>query len=226
MPPPVIDNRPSLQSRLAWFTLTLAAVALFAALGLWQWNRGTAREAAWLAIDQTAPIRLTGTWQADRQFLLENMTRQGRPGYEVLTPFLAQDRLWLVNRGWIPFDGFRESLPDVSLATPSGAEQTVIGMPAGLPVSGLDFGRRPPATEGGWPRATSFPTLDELELSLGKTVESQVLQLSAETGPGYRRDWPRPGVPPDRHFAYAFQWWGFATLALVLYVFLNLRKKR
>ncbi len=226
MPLPVTDNRSSPQSRLGWLALTLVAVTSFAGLGLWQWNRGTAREAAWLAIDQTAPIRLTGTWQADRQFLLENMTRQGRPGYEVLTPFLAQDRLWLVNRGWIPFDGFRENLPDVSLATPPGEEQTVIGLPAGLPVSGLDFGRRAPATDGGWPRATSFPTLAELELSLGETVEPKVLQLSADTGPGYRRDWPRPGVPPDRHFAYAFQWWGFATLALALYVFLNLRKKR
>jgi cytochrome oxidase assembly protein ShyY1 len=35
------------------------------------------------------------------------------------------------------------------------------------------------------------------------------------------REWQLNGFGPGRHLSYAVQWWGFATLALVLYGYLN-----
>ena len=60
-------------------------------------------------------IELSGTFEPWHQFLLDNRSHAGQPGYEVLTPFLTADgRRMLVNRGWVPFGGYRDRLPDVS----------------------------------------------------------------------------------------------------------------
>ncbi len=67
------------------------------------------------AFRDSARISLSGTFIHDQQFLLDNRSHQGRPGWEVLTPLALDDgRLILVNRGWIPFSGDRTRLPDVA----------------------------------------------------------------------------------------------------------------
>ena len=54
----------------------------------------------------------------------------------------------------------------------------------------------------------------------------QVLLLDPDSGTGYVRHWQPPGIAPDRNFSYAIQWWAFAAVALGLFVFLNLGKRR
>ncbi len=64
-------------------------------------------------------VSVKGRLDPDHQFLLDNRTNEGRPGYEVLTPLYldaAERDVILVDRGWIPFSGFRDKLPDVSFA--------------------------------------------------------------------------------------------------------------
>lgn len=225
-----------------YFTaLTLAAVVLFVSLGSWQWHRGVSRRAVWQAFEQGtgepveataaslgrlprfARVRVTGQWDRDRQFLLDNISHAGRPGYEVLTALVLVDgsRL-LVNRGWLPFGGYRDRLPDLAIA--DGGAQTLTGQLSTLPAPGLAFGRQPPASDGPWPRLTTFPTRAELEGALGETLHEPVLLLDAGSGAGYLREWSPPGVAPDRHFSYAIQWWLFASVAFGLYVSLNLKR--
>ena len=51
------------------------------------------------------------------QFLLDNRSYRGQPGYEVLTPLVrAGATALLVDRGWVPFTGSRRSLPEVAVA--------------------------------------------------------------------------------------------------------------
>jgi surfeit locus 1 family protein len=52
----------------------------------------------------------------------------------------------------------------------------------------------------------------------------RLLLLDPKLPDGYVREWTPPGLPPDRHFSYAIQWWGFALVLLVLYFGLNFRK--
>jgi len=220
--------------------LTLVLLMLFVSLGRWQWQRGEAKQAGWKAFELAAPavaisgaevdtvdrfkhVALQGRFESQHQFLLDNRSHAGKPGYEVLTPFvLASGRRLLVNRGWVSFSGYRDRLPDVTLQ--SSGPMNITGRIDELPAAGLASGRAPPAVEGAWPKLTSFPTHQELESALGTRVARRILLLDAGSAPGYVREWSPPGLAPDRHFSYAIQWWGFAVVLLVLYFGLNFRK--
>jgi len=69
----------------------------------------------------------------------------------------------------------------------------------------------------------SFPTHDELEAALHAKLERRIVQMMGGSDNGEHEMTP-PGLPPDRHFSYAIQWWGFALVLLVLYFGLNFRK--
>lgn len=222
--------------------LTLAAVVLFVSLGLWQWRRGDYRSEQWQLFARDAPlvevtsndlarmprfarVLVQGEFDADRQFLLDNISHAGAPGYEVLTVLRVQGGgQLLVNRGWLPYTGYRDRLPEVTLAD-VGLQQ-ITGRLSVLPVAGMESGRLAPSLEGSWPRLTSFPTHEQLELAYGGSLLAPVLLLDATSGTGYLRDWQPPGIPPERNYSYAVQWWSFAVLALVLFAGLNLKMKR
>ena len=123
--------------------LTVALCLVFVRLGNWQWQRGVHRQAEWDAFargaDKAMPldsrgmadvprfqrIILSGEFDPAHQFLLDNRTHDGRPGYEVLTPLHRSDgRIVLVDRGWVAFTGSRQKLPDVTLESQRSEEHT------------------------------------------------------------------------------------------------------
>lgn len=242
--------------------LTVALLVLFIGLGRWQWGRAETKaelqrqfdSAAGTAVElgerdsgslpRYAALIVRGEWDAERQFLLENRTRAGRAGYEVLTPLRLGDGRWLlVNRGWLPFEGYRDRLPDVAEglrgreragrdATASPATRTVRGRLDELPAAGLASGRAAPATAGAWPRVTSFPSAMDLARALATPedpqprVEPRVLLLDAAEPQGYLRDWKPLAKGPEQNWSYAIQWWSFAVVLLILYVALNLERPK
>jgi surfeit locus 1 family protein len=230
------------RSRWYWWLATALAVPLFISLGFWQWHRGEHRREVWDAFASTdlPPVEATASslvrlprytrvhinaeLDATRQFLLENISHAGAPGYEVLTvATLADGSRLLVNRGWLPFSGLREHLPDVAFA--ATGRISLIGRLGTLPVAGLASGQVAPVENAPWPRVTSFPGFEQLELAYGARLEPVVMLLDAASGPGYLRDWQAPGISPERNFGYAIQWWSFALLAICLFVGLNLKKR-
>ncbi len=222
--------------------MTLATVlllALFLSLGRWQWNRGLDRQAQWDAfaraggpavsvtgsglarLQRFTHVALRGAYDGQKQFLLDNRSFEGRPGYEVLTVLrLADGSAIAVDRGWIPFDGYRDRLPAILVTS---EERPVLGRIDHLPSAGLDSGRAAPATAGPWPRLTSFPSTADLQAAYGKPLLNGMLLLDSGEPDGYLRKWRPPGLEPDKHKSYAIQWWGFAVLLLVLYVGLNFK---
>jgi surfeit locus 1 family protein len=221
--------------------LTIAAVALFARLGLWQWHRAAERSAVLAQfsagsqsitdlggrsteqLPRYAQVRVRGSYDNERQFLLDNISLHARPGFEVLTPLRLHDgRTLVVNRGWVPLSGTRSQLPDVHLDIRE--EVAVTGRLDDLPVVGISMGRVPPSKASPWPKLTSFPTMADLAASLGQPLESRQLLLNPDEAAGFVREWQVGGLTPARHLSYAVQWWGFACLALVLYGWLNWRR--
>ncbi len=222
--------------------LVLLAVPAFVSLGFWQWHRGDYRSRVWAdferadvaAIDASSAtlerlprftrVRVAGRLDGGRQVLLDNISREGAPGYEVLTLLaLADGSHLVVDRGWVPFGGYRDRLPDVRLA--GDGDLRLTGRLSTLPVPGIAAGRAPPAEEGPWPRVTSFPTREELQHLWGVALPAPMLLLDADSGPGYLRDWKPPGISPDRNYSYAIQWWSFALLAVAMFIGLNLKRK-
>ena len=233
--------RRSVRARLAFALLTLAACALFVRAGWWQWQRGTEREQVWqrfaLGAQQAVPlgtgalaslplyerVSVSGELDGAHQFLLDNRSYQGNPGYEVLTPLTrAGATTLLVDRGWVPFTGSRAQLPQVSL--PPAATATLTGRLAPLPSAGLAFGHAAPGAE--WPKVTAYPSMAELAAALGQPLEPRILLLDPGVPHGYVRDWQPPGMSPLRHFSYAIQWWSFAALALLVWAVMVFRGRR
>ncbi len=231
-----------------WATVaTLAGLALFVGLGAWQLERAAekrallaqaAREDA-LAPAGTLPavdapeeqwlfrqVALSGVYEAERQILLDNMTHDGRVGYQVLTPLrLAGDAtLVLVNRGWIEADVARSELPLLEVAqTP----RVVTGRLNHLPRPGLRLGQNDPgAPADPWPRRYLYPERETLEAALGEALPVFQLQLSAQAPDGFIRRWELVNMAPERHVGYAFQWFSFAVVLLVIYYFLGMRRGR
>jgi surfeit locus 1 family protein len=223
--------------------LMLLGCALFVRLGLWQWHKGGERQLEWQRFargaGQVVPlaarsleavplyqrVRVSGTLDGAHQFLLDNRTQDGRPGYEVLTPLERNPgRALLLDRGWVPFGGSRQKLPAIALpALPAGTADFT-GRVAWLPASGLASGRAAPDPQAPWPKVTSFPDSAQLADALGRPLETRIVLLDADQPLGFGRDWQPPGIPPLRHFSYAAQWWTFAALAVVLWGVMSTRR--
>jgi surfeit locus 1 family protein len=237
--------------------LTVLGVVAFILLGRWQWHRAQQSQTLQAqfragtdaltdldhhpaaSLPRYAHVSAHGHYDGTHQFLLDNMSHDGYPGYQVLTPLtLADGRTLIVNRGWVPISQSRRDLPNVALpadpdgiADPGGLTDRG-GLPAApmgrldnLPVPGIALGHAAPASGGTWPKLTSFPTMADLSTALGRPLESRQLLLDADQPLGYVRDWQPPGMSPARHLSYAIQWWGFAAVAAVLYVSLNRRRQ-
>jgi cytochrome oxidase assembly protein ShyY1 len=221
--------------------LTFLLCVAFFFLGHWQWHRGELRQAEWnrfatgaervvplgsQGIDQVPRyqrVGVVGRLDPDHQFLLDNRSYQGRPGFEVLTPMQRPNgRVVLIDRGWVPFSGLRERLPGVALK-PRGTV-TVVGRVDSLPSPGLASGRAAPDRQGPWPKVTAFPSMDQLSLALGVPLERHMVLLDPQEEDGYVRDWHPPGVEPIRHWSYAVQWWSFGVVLIVLWIGLSFRK--
>ncbi len=241
MSSPLTPPRRGVAQSLGVTLVALLFAALFVRLGLWQWHRGEQREAAATLFAQGADrvlelgtgdgrglplwqrVRARGELDGAHQFLLDNRSFEGRPGYEVLTPLIRSDATSLIiDRGWVPFTGSRSRLPEVGLAV--SAPVQVTGRLAALPSAGLALGRAPPA-EGAWPKLTSYPDMAQLAAALGVELGPRILLLDPDSPFGYVRAWHAPGLPPLRHFSYAVQWWTFALLTLVLWLFVIRRPR-
>ena len=229
--------------------LTVCLMALFVRLGFWQWHKAQLKSAQLAQynlggqtvadlgsrrtdeLQRFAVIDVEGRYDGEHQFLLDNISHHGRPGYEVLTPLQLDDgRLLIVNRGWVPLVGNRSQLPDVQLAAgaagAAGAALRVAGRLDNLPVVGISLGHIPPAMDSHWPKLTSFPTMSDLSTALQHPLESRQLLLNPDQPSGFVREWQLAGFGPARYLSYAVQWWAFATLALILYGCLNWRRSR
>jgi surfeit locus 1 family protein len=240
MPQQLSPSRRVFAPTVPFTLLALVLAALFVRLGFWQWHRGVDRQEQWARFargaDQLLPlgaravtdlplfqrITVAGTLDGVHQFLLDNRTFQGRPGYEVLTPLQrAGAPTLLVDRGWVPFTGTRATLPDVSLASP--VEVTLTGRIGKLPSPGLALGRAPPAPGASWPKVTSYPDMQQLVTALGAPLAPRILLLDPAAPYGYARAWQPPGLPPLRHFSYAVQWWTFAVSTLIAWAVMSRR---
>jgi surfeit locus 1 family protein len=233
--------------RLAVTLATALLLPLLLALGNWQLHRAaqkTALRADWTERSTMPPLQLSahdlpysspgelfgrhiaiqGRWDTDNQILLDNQVLDGQAGYWVFTPLRIADSasVVLVNRGWLPANPRRESAPDVHL---NQREAKVEGIGAPPPSRGFLARQELDALLGaaGLLRVQQVDT-EDLSQRLGLSLEPWTLRLDPTAPDGYKRQWQPPGLAPERHQAYALQWFLLAALVVGLYVKLNLRR--
>ncbi|HZF18008.1 MAG TPA: SURF1 family protein [Steroidobacteraceae bacterium] len=226
-----------------WSTLlVIALAAVFIALGRWQLSRADYKRALFAEFasgsDATMSLGAAGSKELRRyqhvsaagefddshQVLLDNMTDGEQAGFRVLTPFLLADgRTVLVDRGWFALGRSRTDWPVLKVAA---GPREIRGRIDELPVPGIRISADvSEATPSAWPKLMNFPRLADLELALGRRLYPRIVLLDANQPDGFRRDWTPPGFAPERHIAYAVQWFGMALTLGVLYVIMNLRKQ-
>lgn len=222
----------------------LLLAAGFGSLGRWQLDRAEVNRAIGASFDSAATqaildgpvadeavdanryryIRLKGHFEAERQVLLDNMTRDGRVGYEVLTPFAVDgsDRLVVVNRGWVESSLNRNELPDVALAD---GPVTIWGRIDRLPRAALRLGEAE-LHAGQAVTVLSFPDFADLEVALDLALYRFQVLLDASADDGFLRDWGPDTTLADRNIAYAVQWFGLSLLGLAIAVGVVIRRRR
>jgi len=168
-------------------------------------------------------LRVSGVYHRRRQFLLDNRTRRGVPGFQVLTPLRIPggDRGLLVNRGWVPLGRSREQLP--VLSTPAGrvALQGLLEIPRS---DALVLGATGYRSEG-WPKVVERIELQKMSALLGYRLLPFVLLLDPEPPDTLVREWhPYYGIGPARHRAYAFQWFALALTLFGLFLWASSRR--
>ena len=227
-----------------WPTLlTVVLLSLLLGLGNWQLERATWKQAL---IDREReisqqspqplldvleaggmldfrPVVVRGRYALTRQLLLDNRIHAGRPGYHVLTPLQldGQDGIVLVNRGWLPLGRSRSELP--ALPGPQGVI-TVSGTLARLPEKIFRLADTEELAAG-WPQVIQHVEFAAIEHRLGEGILPAIVQLGSEEPHGFTRDWrPVYGIGPEKHTAYAMQWFTLALVLLVIYLGVNMKR--
>lgn len=217
--------------------LTLIGIAVFARLGVWQIDRAKAAQALLDAFagavaapvedfaavraqppaDRFPHVRVRGRFVADRGWLRDEQARAGRLGVEAYAAFApaGSEATLLVDRGWIaaPAAGQTPALPPL----PDG-EVELTGIYAPYPGSGVRVGGDALRRQKEWPKLTLAIDRGEIGADLGQALLPRVLLLDADPASGFERQWTPAVMPPERHRAYAFQWFAFIVAALAIFV--------
>ena len=175
--------------------------------------------------DRYRRVELRGSFSSSQQFLLDAMTHAGRAGYEVLTPFkLADTKGWvIVNRGWVAALADRAGIPDVAVRE---NPRTIRGRIDSLPRPGLRLAAGTTPALDAWPRVLLFPRMSELEAALKVPLFEYQLLLDPSEPDGFVREWQPRAMPPERHVAYAVQWFALAATVLCIGVILGVRRSK
>ncbi|WP_072795237.1 SURF1 family protein [Marinobacter antarcticus] len=228
----------SRQWRIDWrlMVFTGAFLPLLIALGIWQLNRAEekqiildqwqqeAQNLDWpelvaRGLENGRPVTVTGLF-GERSWLLDNRTRDGIAGYEVLTAFYPlEGPPVLINRGWVAAPRTRNELPDV---TPPEGIFSMTGRIGPYPEPPVLSSKSVQAE--GWPRRVQMLPGPVARAEIAR-LPGAIIRLQNSEQPGaYRADWEPDRMGPQTHYGYATQWFALAMVLTVLSVVASYRK--
>ncbi|KUJ83059.1 SURF1 family protein [Microbulbifer flavimaris] len=215
--------------------LSAGLLPLLLALGFWQLDRAEEKARILATIDGRlgaqprspatldelrayTPVRLMGFFTGEL-FYLDNRTRDGKVGYEVLQVFVTGGERWLVNRGWVAAEPGRQTLPVVSWPL---AAKWITGFlyPAdndgtSSPMA-MEFDSGPGVEPERLQRiqAVGQDLLGSLELD----QPAWTIRLSADSDTALNTGWEFVNNSPAKHTGYAVQWFAMAAALCILWL--------
>ncbi len=165
---------------------------------------------------------LTGTYDSDHQYLIDNQILNGQVGYLVITPFkiAGMDKSILVNRGWVALNKYegRDSLPNLKINKLTTA---ITGRINNFPSVGIRLEGAEIPTKG-WPSIVQVVDISVLSNYSSYSFFPFQIELDAAMEDGYLREWKKIKImQPEKHIAYAVQWFGLAITLVILFFWIN-----
>jgi len=218
--------------RVLYLCLLGGIFFLLMGLGFWQIHRaeekknilqafaaGQAMPALYWGVKQSEPppfarVKVKGR-VVPTIFYLDNQFSKHRVGYRVIIPLVVSGgKVLLVDMGWYPANPNRKQLPDIK-------------------VQSLRI----------WQGTVYFPKLSKVELGsfidqkqghriVVETMDTQKIAeiLHLETYPWVLRtegsEWSVVSVTPERHYAYASQWFLMAVVVLIIFFWRIFNEKK
>lgn len=234
-------SRPGFRFNPEW-RITLFTVLMLPALcglGVWQLQRADEKAALAQAFEQQQrmppapltelqgqrpeslayrPVRARGTFEPSAYFLLDNRTRNGRFGYEVLHVMrTTAGEAALINRGWVAGDASRQVLPEIA-AVPGVVEVT--GHVYVAP--GKPYLLAPQVLSDGWPKRVQAVEMDlfipVVQEEHAASVFPYPIRLDANAPGALDIAWQFINVSPAKHTGYAVQWFSMAGVLALIYL--------
>jgi len=226
------------------FILFLLMQTLLNELGYWQLDRAKEKKQRMVQLDSSAnqlltdfskitsedlkqfmPIKFEAFLSDDNTYLIENKIQNGELGYHVLNLVTEKStgKKVFVNRGWVSAKANRKNLPKVT----------------NPPFDWLVLGRIYPLNQDilsakaeieQYDQVYRLPVMDvhvfkKLEEKLGETIEPFIIRLDKNQNSGFNIDWQWISMKPEKHLAYAFQWFALAFTLLIVSIVAATKRK-
>lgn len=225
---------------------TMLVFSLLIKLGFWQSDRALEKEQRQQRISELSqqqaltltqvlalsdlpdgindlPIELDGVFVEDKVFLLDNQPDEGRLGYRVYQVMTTNDYAVLVNLGWVQGSIDRNVLPAVTAMT---GQYVITGHVREVEV-GMQLQAQNLANPS-WPLRVQQIELDKFSPLITKKLLPFVVYLDKTEAIGYKKNWQAIVMPPEKHRAYAFQWFSLALawISLMIWAAIKMSKNQ
>ena len=231
-----------MNGRYVLIVLAIAVECLLLRLGFWQLARGTEKqvqiEALQTVLREKKPIELrtasakskayqwargTLSFETDTQLLLDNQRRASKVGVVVYQLGISDSgQAFLLELGWLPVNAERQ----FPKPAPIRGSYTFEGLLLPPPSSGFAMGSALSTLDANRLLLTRVD-LPNLAMRLKQPLAARVLRPEPLQKIGFARDLAvsANSMPPEKHQAYALQWFGLAVAWLLLCVYVGRRKK-
>lgn len=220
--------------------IALCAIVILLRLGFWQIERSDVKQLRLEQIKQRAsskpyrvseilmmtkeaadyPIELSGTLDLEHVFLWDNRVYSGQVGYEVLVPVFTSQGNVIVNFGWVKAGKTRNELPHIILPSDALMLQGVVWQP-----STNAFIKETAQADGQWPKVIQEPNIDVIRQLLQKPLLPFGVSMTLPYDVQFKINYKAIVMSPEKHLAYAVQWFGLAIVCASVFLFASRKGK-
>jgi len=232
-------------SKLIGVVLTVLAISILVKLGLWQLERADQKELFFAdyanrseqvielnqlttpgtTVPRFSQVRIQGQFKDD-YLLLDNQVHEGQVGYHVIGLLHADlantERVVMVNMGWVALGSSRDHRPKLAMPQQPLSIQGYFYQPELSSVWGAGDHM---IENDQLPVRVQQLDAEAISQALQLPIEPYVVLLSEDEELGWPRAWQPQVMTPEKHRAYAWQWFSLALACLLVFWFASRSKK-
>lgn len=167
---------------------------------------------------QDMPISFSGELMREHALFWDNRVVNGAVGYEVIVPVKTSQGLLLANWGWVKGSPDRSRLPSVRFPSHPVQFSGVVWTPSNNPFIASE------PLNAGWPKVIQQLDLNALQAYFSLSILPFSVALKNTETHGFVNNHRPVVMPPEKHIAYAIQWFGLALACGVIFVVASFKR--